>query len=216
MKKAIKLVPYFLILMISVIFLNSCENEGDIEIEQQSVTARQLVEEDAFKRISKEMTDFSNLIVNALTSQNIPREEVISQIKEIQNSRLSIEEQSEKLEKLLNIDFLENGINANVISKNLEILNSKYIGIEEELLTETFELYFENKILESQSREEVGECGWRFYLCSAAAISGGVLCLGGCTAGTAGVGAPGCLYLCGTLQTFAIVECSDKFCPLPF
>lgn len=216
MKKIIKVVPRILILIFSLFVFSSCENESEIEIEQQSVTARQLIEEESFRKIAKEMTDFSGLIINALTSQEIPRQEVISQIKKIENSRLSVEEQAKKLGKLLNIDFLENGVNTNVISKNLEILNSKYTGIEEQLLTETFELYFEKNSLELQSREGVGECGWRFYLCSAAAIAGGTICLGGCTVGTAGVGAPGCLYLCGIIQTFAIVQCSDLFCPLPF
>jgi hypothetical protein len=62
---------------------------------------------------------------------------------------------------------------------------------------------------------KAGDCGWKYYLCMAAATSAGILCHGNCIGLTAGFGTPGCVILCGTLQTAAGVACIDNFCPIP-
>ncbi len=58
-------------------------------------------------------------------------------------------------------------------------------------------------------------CGWRFPLCMAAATSGAILCHAACIGGTAGLGTPACILLCGTLQAAGGVACIDNYCPLP-
>lgn len=62
---------------------------------------------------------------------------------------------------------------------------------------------------------KVDNCGWRFPLCMAAATSGAILCHAACIGGTAGLGTPACILLCGTLQAAAGVACIDNYCPIP-
>jgi hypothetical protein len=60
------------------------------------------------------------------------------------------------------------------------------------------------------------DCGWRYYLCASAATAGAILCHGACEgtaiASTAGLGIPACVFACGTMQAYLIVECGDKYC----
>lgn len=59
-------------------------------------------------------------------------------------------------------------------------------------------------------------CGWRYYLCGAAATVGAILCHAACDgtalATTAGLGIPACVAACGTAQAYALVQCSDTYC----
>lgn len=55
-------------------------------------------------------------------------------------------------------------------------------------------------------------CNWRYNLCIGAALSAAILCHGGCTAGTGGFGAPACVLLCLTMQSYASVLCYDSYC----
>ena len=63
---------------------------------------------------------------------------------------------------------------------------------------------------------EAAGCDWRYYLCSGASTAGAILCHASCEttalATTAGLGIPACVVACGTLQAFAIVQCSDSYC----
>lgn len=59
-------------------------------------------------------------------------------------------------------------------------------------------------------------CNWRYYVCMAAATAGAILCHAACDttalALTAGAGIPACFLLCASLQTYAGIECGDKYC----
>lgn len=61
---------------------------------------------------------------------------------------------------------------------------------------------------------KVNDCGWRFSVCMAAATAGAILCHVGCIGGTAGLGTPACVVLCGTLEIAAGVACIDNYCPI--
>jgi hypothetical protein len=58
-----------------------------------------------------------------------------------------------------------------------------------------------------------GSCGWRYYLCSAAATSAAILCDGACISASVGLGTPACVVLWASIQTFALVQCADTYCP---
>lgn len=59
---------------------------------------------------------------------------------------------------------------------------------------------------------KVSDCGWRYSLCIAAATAGSILCHSSCIGGTAGLGTPACIVLCGTIQVAAGVACIDNYC----
>lgn len=61
---------------------------------------------------------------------------------------------------------------------------------------------------------KISECGWRYSLCIAAATAGSILCHSSCIGGTAGLGTPACIVLCGTIQAAAGVACIDNYCTI--
>lgn len=71
-------------------------------------------------------------------------------------------------------------------------------------------------VAETPREMVLDDCGWRFYVCSGAATAGAILCHAGCDttalATTAGLGIPACVAICGTLQVWALVQCTDSYC----
>jgi hypothetical protein len=62
---------------------------------------------------------------------------------------------------------------------------------------------------------KVADCGWRYYLCMSASLAIGITCHASCIGTTAGLAAPVCVLLCGTIQAAAGVACIDNYCPFP-
>jgi len=58
----------------------------------------------------------------------------------------------------------------------------------------------------------INQCHWAYTTCLAAAAAGGMLCHAGCTTATAGIGVPGCVMLCLTVQAHAMASCYIEFC----
>ncbi len=61
----------------------------------------------------------------------------------------------------------------------------------------------------------LNDCGWKYSLCTSAALATGILCHANCIGLTAGLGTPVCVLLCGTIEAAAGVACIDNYCPLP-
>lgn len=204
----------FRLLLISLIFLISCNHEENHEkITKKIATKENLSRDVNFLKISNEIEDFSNLIKTSIENNEIPANELINKIKSIQNTNLSYSEQINELSSLLKFDLQDRIIkNHQVISRNYSVLNSKYTNLDYKTLESTFEFDFKNSNVEYSKVD----CNWRYHLCISAAFAGAVLCHAGCDttalATTAGLGIPACVAACGTLQVYASVQCFDSYC----
>jgi len=69
----------------------------------------------------------------------------------------------------------------------------------------------------NKKTQAADDCGWRYYLCGAAATAAAIVCHARCDVSaiglTAGIGIPACTALCLTVQAYGLVECTDKYCP---
>ena len=78
--------------------------------------------------------------------------------------------------------------------------------------TRSVDMIATNALLEVNKEKD---CGWKYAICIAGATSAAIFCHIGCIGSTAGIGAPVCVLLCGTIQAAAGVVCIDNYCPIP-
>ncbi len=105
-------------------------------------------------------------------------------------------------------------------------LNNKYSNIKEKDIMDASKAYFEqrkilaineNKIKSTSIKPNLlNQCSWRFDLCVAGVTAGAILCHAGCIGATAGLGAPACVLLCGTIQVAAGAECMKSYCDFKY
>lgn len=215
MNLKLNILQFFIFLFSISTLLLGCSNES-VEQEKVSVTADVLSQNRNFLNISNEMQSYSQFIKETIKKNKLSSSEVIKKIDIIFNSDLSSDEQSNKLNTLLETDFSARiKENARIIDSNWKILDSEFDNLDEQLLTDTFN-YGLNLDNQTFAIDE-GGCGWRYYACISAAFAAAVICNAACDttalATTAGLGIPVCVAACGALQIFASVQCYDSYCP---
>ena len=96
------------------------------------------------------------------------------------------------------------------------ILEKKYNRLSSNMINVASNKYFENKQFNkiystnkktfSINNDNIARaCGWGYSLCLA-------LCHASCIGGTAGLGAPVCVVLCGTIQVSVGAACMSSYC----
>lgn len=135
------------------------------------------------------------LKLEQLVSKNVSEPEQVKQLENILGSGIAL-----KIQEY-----------SNKFSKNWTVLNTKNITSDQ--LQKECELVFKTKYLLNNPVEGGGDgagCGWRYYICMAAATAGAIICHSACV--TTGPGVVACVALCLTLQAQAAVICSDNYC----
>lgn len=210
----------FLTFFMSGIFASCTKIDTTINLDKNT----KLSEDKAFIDLTVETYEYLIFIANQTTTKNLSFSILNKKLSELQNKNLPF------LDQMVNIDLIFKGNvserlyqHMKVYKKNWLDIRSRYTNLNRdvlerecaEVLAKKFgkELNNENQNL----LEPSGGCGWRYYLCSGAATAGAVLCHAACDttalATTAGLGIPVCVLACGTLQAFAMVQCSDNYCP---
>lgn len=182
-----------------------------------------LSEDEAFIELSTETYDYLLFISKIAKSNSLLQLDIQTQLSDLQSKSLPFAEQ------MTNIDIIFKGSISQRLKKHMEEYKSnwdnlkfKYSTITQEILEKECAEVLAKKHQKQKTsqnvaqREAAPDCGWRYYLCAGAATAGAILCHAGCDttalAITAGLGIPACVALCGTLQAFAIVQCSDSYC----
>lgn len=173
-----------------------------------------LSEDNDFIELVAEMNSFKNFIDETITKQNLSLNNVVNQLSEINNQKLDYETQLLEINKIFNKSVSDRYIDhMKIFNTNWMSINKKFKSITPKYLEEEY-LAVMNKTDASFSGGT--GCGWRYNLCIVAAGAGAVLCHAGCDttalAVSAGLGIPACIWLCGTLQVAASVQCYDTYC----
>jgi|GEM_PF-1348586 len=209
------------ILILSITLIMGCSkniNKPDLK------NPSELSEDKAFIELATETYDYLIFISKQVSKNHLTSLDLQSQLSSLQSKNLPFNEQMISIDIIFKGDISER-LNSHMkaYSLNWNTIKSKYSVINQEILEkECSEILSRKKIKEKKNLNEPqslyapNDCGWRYYLCSGAAAAGAILCHAGCDttalATTAGFGIPACILLCGTLQSFAIVQCNDSYC----
>jgi phage tail tape-measure protein len=176
--------------------------------------AQELSSDKNFEKLVIEMESFKSYVSDCISSNSLNINDVKSNLTNIQQG-LTYEQNMSEVNKIFKKDVSERlKKHVSVYNEKMEILSQKYNMKDENLLKQSYEIAYNRSAGGGQL--EADPCGWRFNLCIIAAGAGAVLCHAGCDttalAATAGLGIPACVYLCGTLQVAASVQCHDTYC----
>ncbi len=219
MKK--RIIPTLVLTFTIIGIMISCSKDNS---NAKLVDPSNLSEDKAFIELTTETYDYLLFISSRVKTNNLSLPLLQAQLSTLQGKKLPYAEQ------MANIDIIFKGnlsqrLNEHMkaYKRNWENIKSKYTTITQKILEKECAEVLANKYKKQKVSQNVAQklagpidCGWRYYLCAGAATAGAVLCHAGCDttalATTAGLGIPVCVALCGTLQTFAIVQCSDSYC----
>jgi hypothetical protein len=187
--------------------LVSCE-EDTLEIVKESISAEELILDDNFIAISETLHNYATFVKSTIEEKGLSPKEMLPQIDAVNKAPID-ETTGKRLNEIFQTDINQKLIyNINVISSNMEVLNSKYNDLNEDLLKEALLKDLETRGIASEARS----CSWKYYVCVTACASGGLLCVTGCTGSTLGLGAPACAVLCSSIGLYGLVICYDDYC----
>ena len=210
-----------------IIFIISCTKTKTDQVQLNS--AIQLTTDSNFIQLLKTQISLGDFLKNATINSGYSIEELKNKALYIKNQKLTMNEEKNQIEKLLG-EGANNYIKSydDDFKKSWDKLNQKYNNISVNKIEEAFNIIFSQKeginILPSKQQKiatnsttkvsKVDGCGYKYYLCIAAATSTAILCHAACITGTAGLGAPACVVLCGSIQVSAGIYCNDTYCPI--
>lgn len=193
-----------------IFFLNvvSCSNDEQVienKMNKKTISVYELSQNENFMNMITEMNNYSKFIKETIEESNVSSSEFKNKFEIIMNSDLSDDEKVEQLNSVFGEDLVKKmEKNSFVINKNWKVLTSQYSNIDEVLLTETLNSYLGGNF----RAFGVSNCSWKHYVCMSAAI----LCHSTCVGGTGGFGAPACYLMCGSIQSMAVIECTERYC----
>ncbi len=215
-------------LIVLCISLFSCSKSG---IETTVVNPSDLSQDPNFIQVVNQEKELSSFISHLATEKGLTGSALRNKIDSLHDYDLNSANETSNLSKFLgvnNIIYLKNC--AKDYKTAWANLNAKYNYISMQNIDEacknlygqqynrtlvntgTIDRVATNALLEVN---KVNDCGWKYAICMAATTSGAILCHAGCITATAGIGAPVCVLLCGTIEVAAGVACTDNYCPLP-
>ena len=215
-----------LVLVCSTLF--SCTKN---EFEQPAVNSVSLSQDSSFIEIVHQEKELTNFITHLAVTKGLTIIQLKNKLALLHDKDLNSTNGDSLVNDYLgteNINYL-NTI-TNIYYSNWKSLNNRYNYISlQQIDTAVKQLYSSEYNISLVSTgivdriamnalievNKVNDCGWKYALCMAAATAVGITCHVSCIGGTAGIGTPACVLLCGTLETAAGVACIDNYCPLP-
>lgn len=194
-----------IILVFISLILVSCSNDNNTEKENIS-------NQDFKKSLQTEekLSNNSDFIKQIIDDEKLDLNDVQSELSILNSQNLNYEAQIERINLIFKTDVSKKYTeHYSIYSEKWSIISKKYANLHIENIEEAY-----GEVLAKVALS--GDCGWRYSLCITAAGAGAVLCHAGCDttalATTAGLGIPACIWLCGTLQVTASVQCYDTYC----
>jgi len=207
-----------IILVFISLILVSCSNDNNTEKENISnqdfkkslQTEEKLSNNSDYIKLVIEMESFKNFIKQIIDDEKLDLNDVQSELSILNSQNLNYEAQIERINLIFKTDVSKKYTeHYSIYSEKWSIISKKYANLHIENIEEAY-----SEVLAKVALS--GDCGWRYSLCITAAGAGAVLCHAGCDttalATTAGLGIPACIWLCGTLQVMASVQCYDTYC----
>jgi hypothetical protein len=214
-----KYLIYGLLILVSFsIYAVSCKKTGKTS---ELIDPSLLSEDEDFVSLIVETNDFLGYLQQTIKQKKLSISDLQLKLNNISTNKLSEVDETNQIDELFqSAVFEKTKSHTKNFSDIWQRLKNKYGNISSaDIEKETSEV-FENKanfnklkIPSSFSSLTESGCGGRYYLCMAGATAAGITCHAGCVGGTAGLGAPLCVLLCGSLQVSLSLDCSDRFCP---
>lgn len=221
-----KIISYILLIGLFVVLCQGC-------IKNENAVIEPLHENKNFIALTNETEDLLNSIKQFTTKNKISNLAIQNELTKLKNNNSDEATQLFKINELLGSEItMKVKEYSTKFALRWSDLNKKYKMTDEYLQNECVEIFkskFTEKYKNSVDSNTVvinnsapappgssggagAGCGWRYYLCSAAATAAAILCDGACIGATVGIGSPACIILCATIQAAALVQCADSFC----
>lgn len=182
-----------------------------------------LNEDKPFIELTTKTYEYLLFISNNIKSNSLSLPILQTQLSDLQTKNLPFSEQMARIDVIFKANLSQRLYEyMKVYKNNWEDIKSNYAPISQEILEKECAEVLSNRYQKQQSlgnmtQRAARDCGWRYYLCAAAATAGAVACHAACDgtalATTAGLGIPACVALCGTAQAYGLVVCGDSYCP---
>ena len=207
----------FSFLLVFLLFLSGCNEKHDfatdlVEEEQtelKDAILSDLKSDEIFIAFVQEALDFTLFLTDAIEQSPLDFDSFLEKIKSIEDEfPKDHESQFIEIGKLFKDGIFEERFRSNMerISYFNSELNLRYGDGVYDFAEDAIVDLIDDGIISFSS------CNWKYNLCIAGAVAGGILCHGGCTGGTAGFGAPVCVAICLTIQAAASTLCWDTYC----
>lgn len=212
-------------LIFAILVLSSCSKKidengsSDFEIKTDQVS-----KDNSFKSIIELENNLSDEIKKVMLSKNMSKDDFLILVEKIKNNSRTDLDFKNKLEEN-NMPELYNIMNKfkSSFNEHWGLLEKKYNRLSSNVINVASNKYFENnqfkkiysvnkKAFSINNDNIARACGWGYSLCLAGATAGAILCHAGCIGGTAGLGAPVCVVLCGTIQVSVGAACMSSYC----
>jgi hypothetical protein len=212
-------------MVLAFFILSSCSKKlNENGLSDFETKTDQLSKDSSFKNIIELENNLSEEIEKVLITKNMTKNDFYLLIEKIKNQSKSDSDFKNKLTEndlpelyniLKNFKASFNGhwvdleMKYNRLSSNIiNVASNKYFEN-----NELKKIYSVNKKTFSINNDNIAKaCGWGYSLCLAGATAGAILCHAGCIGGTAGLGAPVCVLLCGTIQVSVGAACMSSYC----
>lgn len=209
----------------AILVLSSCskkiDENGSSDFE---IKTDQISKDNSFKGIIELENNLNDEIKKVMLSKNMSKEDFLILVENIKRNSKTDSDFKSKLEEN-NMPELYNILNEfkSAFNEHWGILEKKYNRLSSNMINVASNKYFENnqfKKIYSTNKKTFSinndniarACGWGYSLCLAGATAGAILCHASCIGGTAGLGAPVCVVLCGTIQVSVGAACMSSYC----
>lgn len=213
----------FLIFIACLVF--SCTKKNDSAFEKIEIKTVKISKDSNFENIIELELELKETIQDILIKKGISRSELnllVDKIKAESKNELDFKlKMNQTIDPSLYEKLNEFSVHYN---KNWTLLNDRYIRISSNEILIACTKYYERTELKkinvayknsfSINNNIARACGWGYSLCLAGATAAAVICHTSCIGGTAGFGAPVCVFLCGTIQVAVGAECMKNYCEL--
>jgi hypothetical protein len=201
------------ILSLSLTISCSDSNQGETNSEvQRVVDTDDLARDTNFIELVVEMEGFKTFSNQALRAHSMAPMVANQRMNNMVANGLTIQQQYREIERMFpNTPNLRLKTQAHMVSVKQKTarLRARYPHLTEEQMAEAYAKVYVGQIVD-------GPCNWRYYLCIGAAGATAALCHTSCSAAaaatTAGLGIPGCIWACATVQVYMSVLCYDAHC----
>jgi hypothetical protein len=218
-------------LLLICIFFIGCTKQEMVAPVESSVNSNLLARDSNFIKILEQEKQLTRFINQLAIEKGLTIVELQNKLQYLHDKDLHSGSGDQILYAFLgeaNVNYMSSYIKK--YRQNLQSLNHKYTYISIQDIDSAVKQVYQNEfnfplvntssmdIRSTNAYLEVNkekDCGWKYTICIAGATSAAIFCHIGCIGSTAGIGAPVCVILCGTIQAAAGLVCIDNYCPLP-
>jgi hypothetical protein len=220
-----KKLSWVLTILLCLCYMTSCKKEAT-KIQKTETIAEFLSKDSSFENIIELEIELNDILKNIIIEKNISQLTLSSKMDSIYKTSGSEIYLKEKLGQTINPFVYDQLVSFKKrYAQNWKQIELRFSSISSTDITSACSKYYDRLTLNNiniiskksfalNSNTISRTCGWGYNLCLAGATAAAILCHTSCIGGTAGFGAPVCVFLCGTIQIAVGAECYKSNCEL--